>query len=81
MPRFIFNYSIKYDGVFEVNADTLQEAEDKFNGTALSVLEKHVNKTDAEITYGLSDEPPGGDEKDEGYYDAQGRWWNREEEP
>ncbi len=60
MARFIFNYSIKYDGVFEVNADTLQEAEDKFNGTASSVLEKHVNKEEAEITYELSDEAPEG---------------------
>lgn len=58
MPRFIFSYTLKYDGIFEVEANTLQAAEDTFNGTAASVLEKHVNK-EAEITYELSDEPPG----------------------
>jgi len=60
MARFIFNYTRKYDGIFEVEADTLQAAEDAFNGTAASVLEKHVNKEEAEITYELSDEAPRG---------------------
>lgn len=56
MPRFIFQYSLTYEGVFEVEASTLQEAEDGFNGTALAVLDRHVNKTTAEINYELSEE-------------------------
>jgi len=65
MPRFIFDYSLKYNGVFEVEAYTLQGADDRFNGTALSVLEAHVNKEEVEIVYELSDEPPEGEGENE----------------
>jgi hypothetical protein len=54
--EFIFSYTITKVGVFSVKAQTLQEAEDAFNGTALKTLDECVNKEEAEINYNLCDE-------------------------